>query len=114
MVEYTIHVRNDGSADIGQFLVTDELPAGVTFQSVSDNGVYDPVNNKVSFTSQALLKIGDIQSFTFTVKVKENLEGIGSIKNIALITTGSNTIGTPSFPPLDNKVDPSLPDLSTI
>ncbi|MHC5309670.1 hypothetical protein ACYSNM_06305 [Myroides sp. LJL116] len=112
LVNYTIHVRNDGNADITNFFVHDVLPAGTTYVSSANEGFYDNATRTVSFANHGALAIGDIQSFTFTVKVNSNLEGLDAIKNIAIVGTNTNTTGNPSFPPVDNTVDPSTPDTS--
>ncbi|MHC5353071.1 Ig-like domain-containing protein [Myroides sp. LJL115] len=111
-VTYTIHVKNEGSADIATFSVKDILPQGVTFENASNGGSFDSTSKTLSFSNEDVLAIGETQSFTFTVKVNTDLEGVDLIKNIAVVSTDTNTNGNTSYPPLDNTEDPSAPDTS--
>lgn len=104
MVEYTIHVKNNGAASLLGFTVSDELPKGLTY--VSGGDFY---NGKVHFTSDVELKIGKMTSFSFIAKVNENLEGIDVIKNIAVVRVNQTGEEIPSFPPTDNN-KPITPD----
>ena len=104
MVEYTIHVKNNGSASLLGFTVNDELPKGLTY--VSGGDFY---NGKVHFTSDVELKTGKITSFSFIAKVNDNLEGIDVIKNIAVVRVNQTGEEIPSFPPTDNN-KPTTPD----
>ncbi|SDH58443.1 COG1361 family protein [Myroides phaeus] len=104
MVEYTIHVKNNGSASLLGFTVNDELPKGLTY--VSGGDFY---NGKVHFTSDVELKTGKMTSFSFIAKVNDNLEGIDVIKNIAVVRVNQTGEEIPSFPPTDNN-KPTTPD----
>lgn len=104
MVEYTIHVKNNGSASLLGFTVSDELPKGLTY--VSGGDFY---NGKVHFTSDVELKTGKMTSFFFIAKVNDNLEGIDVIKNIAVVRVNQTGEEIPSFPPTDNN-KPTTPD----
>lgn len=106
-IDYTIHVRNEGTETLTSFIVKDKLPDGVTLQG---NPVGATVNNgELVYNFNGVLAPDEVATFNFTVTVNENLDGIDEIKNIAYTQLDATSTLVPSYPPMDN-VDPKNPD----
>ncbi|MDR0194285.1 MAG: DUF11 domain-containing protein [Myroides sp.] len=109
-VEYTIHVRNEGTTPIADFIVKDKMPKGVKYKSSVAGVVND---DEVVFKHSATLAPGASTSFVFTVDVDKDLTGLVEIKNIAYVGEAGQELGKeifyPSFPPIDN-TNPTQPD----
>jgi len=82
---YTVSVTNFGPSDAGGVVVTDTLPATVTFVSASGGGVN--TGGVVNWTL-GTLNSGDVSNLTVTVKAPAS----GSLTNIA--TLSSTTLDT--------------------
>lgn len=110
VVEYTIHVRNEGTTPIEDFIVKDKMPKGVKYKS-SVAGVL--TEDEVVFAHKGALAPGATVTFTFTVDVNADLSGIVEIKNIAYVGEAGQEVGKevfyPSYPPIDN-TNPTQPD----
>ncbi|UVD79287.1 DUF11 domain-containing protein [Myroides albus] len=110
VVEYTIHVRNEGTTPIADFIVKDKMPEGVSYES-SVEGTYN--NGEVIFSHKGSLAPGATTTFTFKVNVNASLKGIVEIKNIAYVGEAGQEVGKevfyPSYPPIDN-ANPTQPD----
>ncbi|MGG5510952.1 DUF11 domain-containing protein [Myroides odoratimimus] len=110
VVEYTIHVRNEGTTPIADFIVKDKMPKGVKYKS-SVAGVL--TEDEVVFTHKGVLAPGATVAFTFEVDVNADLSGIVEIKNIAYVGEAGQEVGKevfyPSYPPVDN-TNPVQPD----
>ncbi|MCC9044530.1 DUF11 domain-containing protein [Myroides sp. M-43] len=110
VVEYTIHVRNEGSTPIADFIVKDKMPKGVKLKS-QVGGVVNA--DEVVFTHKGSLAPGAITIFTFTVDVASDLTGLVEIKNIAYVGEAGQEAGKevfyPSYPPVDN-TNPTQPN----
>jgi uncharacterized repeat protein (TIGR01451 family) len=110
VVDYTIHVRNEGTTPIADFIVKDKMPKGVQYKS-SVAGVI--TGDEVVFAHKGSLAPGATVTFTFTVDVNADLSGIVEIKNIAYVGEAGQEVGKeifyPSYPPVDN-TNPTQPD----
>ncbi len=106
VVEYTIHVRNEGTTPIEDFIVKDKMPKGVKYKS-SVAGVL--TEDEVVFAHKGALAPGATVTFTFTVDVNADLSGIVEIKNIAYVGEVGKEVFYPSYPPIDN-TNPIQPD----
>ncbi|EPH14091.1 hypothetical protein HMPREF9713_00291 [Myroides odoratimimus CCUG 12700] len=110
VVEYTIHVRNEGTTPIEDFIVKDKMPKGVKYKS-SVAGVL--TEDEVVFAHKGALAPGATVTFTFAVDVNTDLSGIVEIKNIAYVGEAGQEVGKeifyPSYPPVDN-TNPTQPD----
>ncbi|AJH15727.1 DUF11 domain-containing protein [Myroides profundi] len=110
VVEYTIHVRNEGTTPIEDFIVKDKMPKGVKYKS-SVAGVL--TEDEVVFAHKGALAPGATVTFTFAVDVNADLSGIVEIKNIAYVGEAGQEAGKeifyPSYPPVDN-TNPTQPD----
>ena len=99
-IDYSIYVFNGGPSDAQNVVVTDGLPAGTTFVSLSANtGLFlctAPAvgqGGTVQCTASAMVNQADT-NFTITVKTNPNSPA-GSITNAATISS-STTEGDPS------------------
>uniref|UniRef100_F4CBQ7 Conserved repeat domain protein n=1 Tax=Sphingobacterium sp. (strain 21) TaxID=743722 RepID=F4CBQ7_SPHS2 len=103
-VEYAIYVRNNGNQDLTNVVISDVLPAGLTY--VSGGSL---AGNTVTFTIPSLAAGQTSTPQIFTVKVNEDLTGIDVIRNLATVVSDELTTPIESFPPVDNTT-PSEPD----
>ena len=71
---YTITVTNNGPSTVSGAMVSDVLPAGVTFVSATGGATYDAATNTVQFTSGTLAK-GDSDRFQLTVDIDPAVSG---------------------------------------
>ncbi|KZE74800.1 hypothetical protein AV926_17580 [Myroides marinus] len=114
VVDYTIHVRNEGTTPIADFIVKDKMPKGVKYKS-SVAGVL--TDDEVVFTHKGSLALGATVTFTFTVDVNTDLSGIVEIKNIAYAGEAGQEVGKeifyPSYPPVNNEI-PSQPKTTAV
>ncbi|MDM1483665.1 DUF11 domain-containing protein [Myroides odoratimimus] len=110
VVDYTIHVRNEGTTPIADFIVKDKMPKGVKYKSSAAGAI---TVDEVVFTHKGSLAPGATVTFTFTVDVNADLSGIVEIKNIAYVGEAGQEAGKeifyPSYPPVDN-TNPTQPD----
>lgn len=102
-LKYIIYVKNIGNQDLTNLVVSDELPAGVTYLS---GGTLTGTN--VSFNISSLAVGETSSSLRFKVKVDEDLTGLEEILNIAVVSSTEIT-DTESFPPVDNQ-SPTEPE----
>lgn len=85
-ITYTIKVKNDGSNNSGQFIITDVIPEGSTFVvGSSKDGVFDKDTNTIVWTVDSLAE-GEEKAVTFQVTANE-LAGVDKaiITNKALV-----------------------------
>ena len=67
-VFYTIHVTNNGPDDATNVVVTDTVPAGLTFETASNGGTYNAVTRVITWNLLSLAANGHFNpSFTATV-----------------------------------------------
>ncbi|MDM1346626.1 DUF11 domain-containing protein [Myroides marinus] len=106
VVDYTIHVRNEGTETLTSLIVKDKLPAGVTLQGSPIGATI--VNNELVYTYNGALAPGEVTTFNFTVDVNADLSGIVEIKNIAYVGETGQEVGKelfyPSYPPVNNEL----------
>ncbi len=83
--EYSVNVKNIGSVDANNFVVTDYLPSDVDVivDNISDSGKYNPVNRTITWTVDLLA--GDVKSLIYNVTVL----GYGLITNN--VTVGNHS-----------------------
>src|SRR5690606_37878767 len=103
-VEYTMHVRNTGSVDIEDLILTDGIPEHTVFGE-SAAGTLD--GNIVTFTDIDV-PVGKTVTVSFTVVVDDNLTDVSEIVNVALVKLDADDTGTETFPP--SETDPNEPD----
>ena len=82
---YTITVSNAGPSDAAGIVVTDVLPAGVTFVSASNGGTNS--SGTVTWPAISTLADGASQQFTLTVDVDAGTSG--SLSNQATANSGT-------------------------
>ena len=100
-VTYTITVNNEGAVIANNIIVTDESPAGLTFQGMSPNaGVID--NTDGTFTVDQVVT-GSGVSFDVTYQIDPSFTGT-SLINIAQITEDDGD-DIDSDPDLDETID---------
>ena len=80
---YTITVSNNGPSTVTGAMVSDLLPAGVTFVSATNGATYDAGSNTVQFTT-GTLAAGDSDSFQLTVAISPT--ATGSLSNTATVS----------------------------
>ncbi|MDM1396903.1 DUF11 domain-containing protein [Myroides odoratimimus] len=105
-VEYIIHVKNVGAADVPTLLIEDRLPAGLTWTS---GGTHS--NGVVTFKKEDVLVVDGVVTFSFKARVNTDLEGISQIRNIAVVKVDETDKGVNTYPAIDNK-DPKAPNTS--
>ena len=97
---YTIAVRNDGpSAAYGQVVVTDTLPAGLTYISSSGNGwTLDRSGQTLEFTWTGArpVAVGALPQITVTVQVASS--ATAAVTNTATVTAPSDPTTGPESP----------------
>ncbi|MDB6066752.1 MAG: type fimbrial biosis protein PilY1 [Pedosphaera sp.] len=103
---YTISVTNFGPSSASSVVVTDALPAGVTFVNASGNGLN---NSGVISWSFGTLTNGQVSNVTVTVTAPAT----GTITNVALVSssTGDPNVTNNVTPPVTTSVTP-LADLA--
>ena len=69
MVAYTIRVANQGNVPSGAYEVTDQIPAGMSFVSASDNGAAS--SGVVTWTGLNSLAPGQIQDLSILLRVDD-------------------------------------------
>ena len=103
LVEYTIHVRNEGTSDIPEIIVQDELPKGLIYESGGSLK-----GETVTFLTTSLA-VGEEKTFVFKAKVSQDLTDIKAITNIAKVKMDAADTGISSFSPVNNR-DPKEPN----
>lgn len=88
---YTITVTNQGGTSTGNIVVTDTLPAGLTYVSANGAGwTFNAVGQLVTATySGAALAAGASASFTLTTSI--SAQAVPSVTNRAWVTGGGDT-----------------------
>ncbi len=90
LATYTLQCVNGGDVAAANVLVTDTLPADVTFVSASDGGVY--ANGKVTWNLGRLVGNAN-QTLQLTVRVPETVSVGSSFCNRATISTSDEETG---------------------
>jgi uncharacterized repeat protein (TIGR01451 family) len=81
---YTLTFGNTGNEDASNVILSDTIPVNTTFVSASDNGVFDPSGNTVTW-NLGILNAGASGSVTLTVQVVSPLPTGTVIANAAVI-----------------------------
>ncbi len=81
---YDVTVKNEANAAARDVVITDELPANVTYVSSSDNGSYDEQTRTITW-SVGELAIAGQKTVQVTVTVNQAAEGV--VVNNAKVTT---------------------------
>ncbi|QIK63723.1 DUF11 domain-containing protein [Leucobacter viscericola] len=92
---YDVTVTNTGTDQVTGVTATDVLPAGVTFVSASDGGLYDPVLRRVVW-NVGTLEATAAQTVHVTVKVDADVKPGQQIRNIAIVDTDKGCIDDPT------------------
>lgn len=103
-VTYSIYVRNTGNQNLTNITISDVLPAGLTWKT---GGVHTA--GTVTFSIPSLAVGATSSALNFVTTVNNDLTGITSINNIAVVRTSITDPGTESFPPIDN-TNPTEPN----
>lgn len=82
---YAITASNAGPHEAYNVVVSDPLPAGVTFVSASEGGTYDPATRQVTWTTGKFLA-NTSQSYTVTVTVPN---AAATYQNTVSVSSGS-------------------------
>ena len=87
---YNIKISNKGNSESKDFEIVDEIAAGLEYvsNSVTDNGIFDDENNKVTWN--ITLSANEEKTVSFKVKVLNTLENLDTISNTATVN-GVNT-----------------------
>jgi uncharacterized repeat protein (TIGR01451 family) len=99
-IEYTLTVQNDSGAAANNVTVTDQVPAGTTFQSANPT----PASNVSGLLTWSLgtLSPGETKTIRFTVAVNANLTAGTGIYNKASVTwTGGGEDSNTVYHPVD-------------
>jgi uncharacterized repeat protein (TIGR01451 family) len=88
LLTYTIYVTNTSSAPMAPLMVLDTLPLHTSYVSSMDGGTYVAGSNTIVF-SQANIAAGDTVSFTFTVRVANDLNAVNVIYNQATVVSNN-------------------------
>jgi len=99
---YTISVTNFGPSSASGVVVTDTLPAGVTFVSATGGGVN---NSGVVSWSLGALTSGQVSNVTVTVTAPAS----GSLTNVAMVSTPT---GDPN--PTNNVTPPVITTVTAV
>jgi uncharacterized repeat protein (TIGR01451 family) len=91
---YTIHFQNDGDSAAANVSLTDSLPAGCTFVSLTGPSGWTLTTPAVGgtgsiFANKASVDADERGDFTLVVNVNPNVVSGSSISDTAVITTGS-------------------------
>src|SRR5689334_14973705 len=80
--DWTIHVSNDGNVKLSDLVVKDDLPAGVTFQSVISGGVTASGTTSLTFSA---FDLGQCESKDIVIRVRANDDCSGDGVNSATV-----------------------------
>ena len=94
LFDYEIIVRNVGESNATQVVVTDQMPAGVTYQSftVTENSSGATVNSNVSGSNITFTipLLGSGESVTIQIRVKVGVKG--SVVNTVVVTSNEDDV----------------------
>ncbi|WP_147313975.1 T9SS type B sorting domain-containing protein [Deminuibacter soli] len=97
LLNYTIFVKNTGTAILDTIYISDVLPSQVTYitgSGTNGNYAYDSSSRVLRIDqSHAALSPGNITSFGFTVRVVDSLPTVTTISNLAYVMPGSDDNG---------------------
>src|SRR5690606_7241030 len=105
-VEYTIHIQNTGMVDLGDYIVTDEVPENTT-DVAGSGGTLD--NGTVTFTG-INVAAGATATVSFKVLIDEDLTDVNAISNVALVKLDAADPGQGTVPPADPNDPTAGPD----
>ncbi|MEX6688182.1 gliding motility-associated C-terminal domain-containing protein [Danxiaibacter flavus] len=91
VLTYTIFIKNTGNVLINNITIRDTMPAYTSF--LSGNGLFDSASKSITFTG-VHLGVGRDTSFTFTVRVADDLTGARIISNVARVNGDTLTYNT--------------------
>ncbi|MBL1407162.1 Ig-like domain-containing protein [Sphingobacterium faecale] len=94
-IEYTIHIRNTGSVDLTDYIITDAVPHNTSYIAGSGGTFAD---GKVTFTGIDVAA-GAPATVSFKVSVDADLTGVTKISNVALVKKDAADPGTQTWPP---------------
>ncbi|RQP10628.1 MAG: DUF11 domain-containing protein, partial [Parapedobacter sp.] len=99
---YTITVTNTGDVDYDGITVSDAIPANTTYKegSASEGGSLS--GNTLTWTVD--VPFGESRGVSFTVVVADDLTGVESIRNAAVVT--GDDPGEPQEPEVETPTDP--------
>ncbi len=86
-ITYTVTVQNLGPSNASGVVLSDLLPAGVTYVSTNPAGVYDPVGDSVSWNVGTLTVAEGARNFDLVVDIDGGTSG--SVVNIANVQSGT-------------------------
>ncbi len=80
-VTYTITYGNDGAADATNAVIVEVLPAGLTFASVADGGVYDDATGTITWDVGTIPALTTGEQVQFSATVDSSMADGGVITN---------------------------------
>ncbi len=93
LITYTGELTNVGGAEARNVVLVDALPSGVTFVSSSQNAIYDPVANTVTW-NLGNIGPGITLSGWLTVRISGDLTDASILTNVFRVS-GEDTLGNP-------------------
>ena len=112
-VLFTINVRNQGSVDAQNILITDYIPEGFAYDPTNDANGWSLNGSNAEYTITDVLAAGDITMIDIMLILQETAGGDDNYTNVAEITTVEDTEGNDisgddidSSPDADSENDP--------
>ncbi len=99
---YTITVTNTGDVDYDGITISDAIPANTTYKEGSANPAATLTNNVLTWTVD--VPFGGSRAVSFTVVVDDDLTGVETIRNAAVVT--GDDPDTPDEPEVETPTDP--------
>ncbi|WP_129717033.1 gliding motility-associated C-terminal domain-containing protein [Pedobacter sp. SYP-B3415] len=102
-VTWTLHLRNNGSQPISNYVLSDMVPANTTLRSITDGGTESA--GRITW-APVTVNPGETVTRSFTVLVNADLTGVPAITNVGYVSDGVNP-ERPSIPA--SPTDPNQP-----
>jgi len=99
---YQIHIKNTGTADYNGITVEDDIPLHTSYVTGSATNGGELNNGKLRWTID--VPYGAEASVSFKVRVVDEPQGVGFIRNVATVTGG-----TPDQPEVEYPESPEIP-----
>ncbi|MCP6385195.1 DUF11 domain-containing protein, partial [Klebsiella pneumoniae] len=86
-VTWTLHLRNNGSQPISNYVLSDMVPANTTLRSITDGGTESA--GRITW-APVTVNPGETVTRSFTVLVNADLTGVPAITNVGYVSDGVN------------------------
>ncbi len=90
---YTITVNNTGNTALINANINDALPAHTSYVSVGNGGTYSSISQNFNFIIP-IIPVGGSEMVSFIVKADQNLQGVATIDNEAIVLANAITKNT--------------------